>query len=82
MSLAYAKDHLKDIAEREFRAQETFIYILKEIAELEYLEAERAFERMKKAKLLKLDRVMARYEVKHGAYLDRDFVERVAFEGL
>ena len=81
-NLAYAHDHLKDIAEREFRAQENFIRMLLEFAELEYLEAERTFERMKRAKLLKYDAIMARYNVKHGMYLDRDFIEHVAFKGL
>jgi hypothetical protein len=82
MSLAYAHEHLKEIAEREFHAQESFIHMLKEFAELEYLEAERTFERMKRAKMLKYDGTMARYTVKHGAYLDRETIERIAFEGI
>lgn len=82
MTLDYAKDHLRDIAEREFRAQESFIRMLMDFAELQYLEAERTFERMKRAKMLTLDRVMARYTVKHGSYLDREIIERIAFEGI
>lgn len=60
------------IAQRMVNAQQNFIEIIRERTSCTEAEAVKAFETLKKLRLIKLDAVGGRYTVKHGAYLEPD----------
>lgn len=60
------------IAQRMVNAQRNFIEIVRERTSCTEAEAVKAFETLKKLRLIKLDAVGGRYTVKHGAYLEPD----------
>jgi len=68
----------KAIAERMALADQRFIGVLMERGQLTAAQAAKAFETLKKAKAVKLDAVGGTWSVKHGAFLDREVLERAA----
>ena len=60
------------IAQRMVNAQLNFIGIVRERTSCTEAEAVKAFETLKKLRLIKLDAVGGRYTVKHGVYLEPD----------
>jgi hypothetical protein len=79
--LTYAHDHLRDIANRSIAAQESFIRIVQDIADLDYQSARNIFNFYRAKRLIKYDNAMGRWSVKHGALLDRDTLEHTATHG-
>ena len=77
----YAHDHLKDMVQAEFDARDSLADIFVTIAEIAPDRAQDLVNFYIRKKWVKLDRSMRRYNVKHGAYLDRDFIEHYAAHG-
>jgi hypothetical protein len=75
------KEHCKDIVRRQFEAQDNFIEILQNIADISKDQAVGVFDFMLRHKMVKLDTWMGRYSVKHGGMLDKDFIEHLALHG-
>ena len=77
----YAQDHLKEIASKALKADEKLADLFVSIAKID---KERAFSLVdfyKRKKMVKLDLTNVSLNVKHGAYLDRDFIEHYATRG-
>lgn len=70
----------RDFAEREERAYRDFADVLINLGGIEPAVAERLARHYVRKRLAKLDRVMGRISVKHGAYLDRDQIRARAKE--
>jgi len=79
--LEYAKDHLHDIAMRPIRAQINFEEQLQFFGGIDEQSATNVFSYMQRHKMIKYDASMGRFTVKHGSYLDREFIERLAIHG-
>ena len=75
-NLSYATEHLHNIAGRQHRAHQEFVGALQSFGELSRPEAEKVLVFFKKKKLVKV--TIDRISVKHGAYFDRDFLQKVA----
>jgi hypothetical protein len=71
-------EHAQDIARRELKAIDDFIETLCQFGGIDYVTARAVFDFMRRKKLIKRDLWMGRYNVKHGAYLDRDFIQHIA----
>lgn len=82
MTMHYAHDHLLEIAKSEFDARDALAELFVTIAQIEPAQASDLVNFYIRKKLVKLDRAMRRYTVKHGAYLDRDFIEHYVAHGL
>lgn len=80
-TLDYAKDHLHDIAMRSIRAQDNFIEQLQYFGGIDEKQAEGVFAFMQRHKMIKYDAGIGTFNVKHGSYLDRDFIEHLALHG-
>lgn len=70
----------KEVAARITYADLHFELMIREIAGFDEATSIAVRQWMGKNKLTKLDLSMARINVKHGAYLDRDVLERIAAE--
>lgn len=68
----------KAIAQRQVNARENMIETLMERGGIDRAQAETALDAMVKAKAIKLDSVNGRYNVKHGAFMERDAIRRAA----
>jgi hypothetical protein len=79
--LEYAKDHLSDIAKRSIRAHVNFVEQLQFFGGIDEDQAEGVFSFMQRKKMIVLDLTNSRYTVKHGGYLDREFIEHLAIHG-
>ena len=77
----YAHDHLLDLVKAEFDARDALAELFVAIAQIEPAQASDLVDFYIRKKLVKLDRAMRRYTVKHGSYLDRDFIEHYATHG-
>jgi hypothetical protein len=80
-NLDYAKDHLHDIAMRQFAAGDNFIQLLVDFGGITWEQACDVFSFMQRKKMITLDLTNMRYTVKHGSYLDHDFIEHLAIHG-
>lgn len=76
MTFRDARSHLRDIAARSVAAEESFVATLMHLGGITKAEAWKVFELYKKMKLVKRDIVNARYNVKHGGFLDREVIRR------
>ena len=79
--LDYAHDHLKDIARKSIAARDNLANTFCQIADITYDQANDLVQFYIRKKLVKLDLTNTRYTVKHGAYLDRDYIEHLAAHG-
>jgi hypothetical protein len=70
----------QDIAQRLVNAEENFIASLMEFGGITRAEATRVFDLYRREKLIKRDAVGGVYNVKHGAFLDRDVIRRALAE--
>jgi len=71
----------KQVAQRIVNAEENFIETLMEIAGINREDAAKAMATMLKLKVAKLDAVIGRITVKHGAYLEASAIHNaVAFK--
>ena len=68
----------QDMAQRSINAQDTMIASLMECGDIALAEAEQVFAFYRKEKLFNTTAVyrMGRYEVKHGALLEKDVIRR------
>lgn len=73
-----APEHTKDIAERIARANADFIGQLQSFGELSRAEASKVLDYFVSKRMVKADYVLAVIRVKHGRYLDRDFLQSLA----
>jgi hypothetical protein len=69
---------LKDMATRQVIARELFIDTIAGLGGLSKVEATKAFEELRRVGALKLDSVGGTYRAKHGAYMDKDVLQRAA----
>jgi hypothetical protein len=72
------KKGFSNMAQRIANAEIGMIETIKTIAGLSDTEARRAFDTLRKVKAIKLDAVNGRYDVKHGAFMDREVLTRAA----
>ena len=77
----YAHDHLLDLAKAEFDARDNFAELFIAIAQITPTQASDLVDFYVRKKLVKFDRAMRCYTVKHGSYLDRDFIEHAVLHG-
>jgi len=70
----------QDIAQRLVQAEENFIASLMELGGITRAEATRVCDLYRREKLIKRDAVGGVYNVKHGAFLDRDVIRRALAE--
>ena len=77
----YAHDHLLDLAKAEFDARDNLADTFVTIAQITPAQASDLVDFYIRKKLVKFDRAMRRYTVKHGSYLDRDFIEHYTAHG-
>lgn len=68
----------KRVAERMVRAEEDFIANLMKLGGISRTNAERVLSYYLKHKMVQMDAVNGRLDVKHGAFLDRDVIQRAA----
>jgi len=80
-NLDYAKDHLHNIAMKEFAAGDKFIALVQDFGGVTLDQANGIFEFMRRHKMIKYDGGIGKYSVKHGQYLDREFLEHLAIHG-
>jgi hypothetical protein len=71
-------DGTRAVAQRIVNAEENFIENVMQIAGLSRGEAEKAMTALKKAKAIKIDPVMGRMVIKHGAFMEPDVLKRAA----
>jgi len=64
----------KNMATRIVHAENNFIELLMDFGGINKKLAEKVFQIYRKKKLIKLDAVNGTYTVKHGGYLDKDFI--------
>jgi hypothetical protein len=74
------RKEFQDIAQRLVNAEESFIGSLMEFGGITRAEATRVFDLYRREKLIKRDAVGGVYNVKHGAFLDRDVIRRALAE--
>ena len=77
----YAHDHLLDLAKAEFDARDNLADLFIAIAEIAPDRAQDLVSFYIRKKLVKFDRAMRRYTVKHGVYLDREFIDHAVLRG-
>jgi hypothetical protein len=77
----YAHDHLKWLVEKQFEADDKLANLFVAIADVTADKARDLVAFYHRKKLVKFDTANARYTVKHGSYLDRDFIEYAAAHG-
>jgi len=77
----YAADHLKDIARKSIEAEDKLAELFVTIAGITQEQALNLVAFYQRKKLVKLDLCNARLNVKHGAYLDKDYIEHCATLG-
>ena len=72
----YGQKSFQDMAVRSVNAENNFLDTLVEFGGIDREQAATVFAVYKKARLLNTKEVysMGRYRVKHGAFLDRDFI--------
>ncbi len=68
----------KAIAERIVNAEINFVKTLMELGGISKEDAVKASATLRKAKATKLDAIIGRITVIHGAYLDRDVIRRAS----
>ncbi len=68
----------RNVATRIVNAEEGLIETLSAIGGITRDEAHVVFAAYRKARAVKLDAVIGRYDVKHGAFLDREVIRRAA----
>jgi hypothetical protein len=68
------KTGCQNVAQRIINAQEHFVALLAEIASIHHVDARKVFGAYRKAKVIKLDAVGGRYNVKHGAFLECEVI--------
>lgn len=68
----------RDIAQRIVNAENNFVQTLIEQGDISRSQAEKVMSFYLKNKLAKMDAVIGRISVKHGAYLDKDVIRRAA----
>jgi hypothetical protein len=66
----------RDIATRMENAATNMIESLMELGEIDSAAATKVYNLYRRHKLIKLNAVLGRYDVNHGAYLDRDTIRR------
>ena len=66
----------KQIAQRIVNAENNFIDTLMTLGDVSRADATKAMRAMLRLKVAKLDAVSGRINVKHGAYLDREVIQR------
>ena len=79
--LDYANDHLKEIARKSIEAEDRLAALFIQIAGITEEQARNLVAFYQRKKLVKLDLCNARLTVKHGAYLDREYIEHCATLG-
>jgi hypothetical protein len=79
--LDYANDHLKDIARKSIQAEDKLAALFVQIAGISTEQAYNLVAFYQRKKLVKLDLCNTRLNVKHGAYLDREYIEHCATLG-
>jgi hypothetical protein len=77
----YAQDHLKEIARKSIQASDDLACMFMHIADIDVKQAQDLVQFYIRKKLVKLDLCMGRYTVKHGVYLDREFIEHAVLRG-
>jgi len=77
----YAQDHLQDLARKSIQAVDDLAELFVNIADIEPSKAQDLVQFYIRKKLVKLDWAMGRYTVKHGVYLDREFIENAVLRG-
>jgi hypothetical protein len=77
----YAEDHLKDIARKSIAARDNLASLFCQVANISYDQANDLVAFYIRKKLVTLDLTNVRYTVKHGSYLDRDYIEHLAAHG-
>ena len=71
-----AEPGLRNMATRIAQAEENFVAILMQQGSLTKPQAEKVFQIYKKLRVIKLDAVNGRYNVKHGGFLDGEIIHR------
>ena len=67
---------LRGIATRMEQAVANFIEVLMKQGGISKVEAEKVYQTYRKMKIVKMDAVNGRIDVKHGGFLDRDVIRR------
>jgi hypothetical protein len=73
-----AAEHLKEIARKSIEAEDKLAALFVQIANITLEQAYDLVAFYQRKKLVKLDLCNARLNVKHGAYLDRGYIELAA----
>jgi len=68
--------HYKDIAQRIVNAETSFIACMEDGYGLTEDEALRVFNLYMKERIIKVDAVMGSWTVKHGAFLDKETIQK------
>jgi len=74
----YAADHLKDIARKSIEAEDKLAELFVTIAGITQEQAVNLVAFYQRKKLVKLDLCNASLNVRHGSYLDREYIELAA----
>jgi hypothetical protein len=74
--ITITRSEAEPIAQRIVNAELHMVGLLMELADISKADAQKAFVTLRKAKALKLDAVIGRYMVKHGAFLNPDAIRR------
>lgn len=77
----YAEEHLKEIARKSIDADNKLAALFQEIAEISEKQAFNLVNFYKRKKLVKLDLTNTSLRVKHGAYLEVEFIQHYATHG-
>ena len=77
----YAQDHLYDIARKCLEAQDKLADLFVTIAGIEPDQAQDLVAFYQRKKMVTLDLTNARLTVKHGGYLDADYIQHLALHG-
>lgn len=65
----------RHVAQRMVNAADCFVSMLIEMHGITKIEAYKVLTEYRKAKVVKLDAVGGRYNIKHGVFLDRDVIQ-------
>lgn len=68
----------KNMAQRIVQAEADFVATLMDLGGIDHATAERVLAHYRKIRVVRMDAVMGRVTVKHGAFLDREVIERAA----
>ena len=74
----YAQDHLKEIARKSIQAEYDLADMFMLIGGVTEKQAFDLVDFYQRKKMVKLDLTNARLTVKHGAYLDAEFIQHLA----